>query len=288
MKLSKSASFANTAIVANVTYRMVGTYGVGILLGGVLFMTPVFRWNWLAMIAYVAFASILIGQTPTRRTVLLNLYAILFKKPIKMVVSDLSTTTTIGHGIREVILDEDTGQPIFKMSDGHFAWVFNITSGINQWSSDQDYHRQAVLVKNLFNVFEGGESLMIITKADADTGMLQLEEALNGEDNFDPNKRPDLARLSAQRKNLLHAVATRENGRSVQQYAVLKIKRKNINRTSKALRRASRIIRPATNPADVLLSAMALEGGVDLGEIANIETLEKGAGNIKRAGEDEE
>lgn len=281
MKLSKSASFSNTAIVANVTYRMVGTYGISIAAGAVLFMTPIFKWNWPAIIAYIAFCSILIGQTPTGRVVMLNMYAILLKKPIRMVVSDLSTTTTIGHGIREVILDDDTHEPIFRMNDNHYCWVFNVTSGINQWSNDKDYHRQNVMIKNLFNIFEAGESLMIITKSDADTGMLQLEKALEKEDNFDPVKNPDLAKLSAQRRNLLHAVATRENGRSVQQYAVLKIKRKNINRTRKALMRASRVMRPATNPIDVLLSAMALEGGVDLGEIGEVKDFQVVKGDEK-------
>ena len=69
--------------------------------------------------------------------------------------------------------------------------------------------------------------------------------------------------MSDTRKLLLHRVATQENGRSVQQYGILKIKKKNLNRCYKALRNSSRLIRPAEHPADVLLSTMGLEAGIE-------------------------
>ncbi len=263
MKLSQSTNFANTTMVGSVTYRDIGVYGLGIICGFLLFMTPLFRWNWPAIIAYIAFVSIVIGRTPTRRTVLLNLYSILFKKQIRMVVTDFSTNTTIGHGIREVIIDRDLDMPTFKMNDGHYCYVFNVTSGINRWSTDSDYKMQATMLKKLFNVFEGGEQFMIVTKNDQDTGMLQLEKELVNEEDFDAEKNPDYKRMSDTRKLLLHRVATQENGRSVQQYGILKIKKKNLNRCYKALRNSSRLIRPAEHPADVLLSTMGLEAGIE-------------------------
>ena len=103
MKITRQSSFANTAVVGNVTYRMVGTYGVAIGVGILLFMTPLFQWNIPAIIAYIALASIVVGQTPTHRTILTNVYGILLKKPVKMVVSDLSTLNTLGHGIKVII-----------------------------------------------------------------------------------------------------------------------------------------------------------------------------------------
>ena len=263
MRLSQSTNWSNTTIVGNVTYRDVGAYGISIALGIALFVTPLFKWNWPAMIAYVAFVSIIVGRTPTRRTVLLNLYNILFKKKVRMVVSDLTTNTTIGHGIREVIIDQDIDMPIFKMNDGHYCYVYNITSGINRWSTINDYETQAIMVKKIFKVFEGGEQLFIVTKNDMDTGMLQLRDALAKDSNFDPEKDPDIANMAQTRLTLLERVATQENGRSVQQYAILKIKKKNFNRCFKALQHSCRLIRPASNPIDIMLSAMGLEGGIE-------------------------
>lgn len=260
MKITRQGSFSNTAIVGNVTYRDVGTYGVSIVVGIAIFMTPIFKWNIPAIIAYVAFASIVVGQTPTKRTILTNLYGLLIKKPIRMVVSNLATLNTLGHGIKEIMFEDDVDVPIFKMNNNQYALVYNITSGLNQWSPDEEYMQQAKAVKSLFNTFEGGESLQIVTKADADTGMLKLEQALTELEDF---KGDDLAKLSGQRKILLHRVATQDVGRSVQQYAILKVKAKNVNRCVKALKKSSRIIRPASHPGDVLLSTMGLEAGTE-------------------------
>lgn len=260
MKITRQSTFANTAIAGNVTYRAVGTYGVGIVVGVILFMSPIFKWNIPAMIAYIALASIIVGQTPTKRTVLLNMYGVLFKKPLKMVVSELSTLTTFGHGIRDIIFEPDLDVPAFKMSNGQYALVYTITSGLNQWSSDSEYLMQANSVKTLFNTLEGSESLMIVTKADADTGMLQLEAQLEASEEYEGD---DLDKLSRDRRMLLHRVATQDVGRSVQQYAILRVKPKNVNRCVKALKKCSRIIRPATHPGDVLLATMGLEAGAE-------------------------
>lgn len=260
MKITRQGSFANTAVVGNVTYRMVGTYGVTIMVGLSLFMTPLFRWNIPAIIAYIAFASIVVGQTPTHRTILTNFYGILFKKPVKTVVSDLSTLNTLGHGIKVITFEDDLEVPVIKMYNNQYALVYNVTSGLTQWSTESDYQEQALRVKTLFNTLEGGESLMIVTKSDADTGMLQLETALSEMEDYEGD---DLKKLSEQRRQNLINVATRDAGRSVQQYAILKVKAKNVNRCLKALKKSCRIIRPASNPVDIILAAEGLEAGAE-------------------------
>lgn len=260
MKLTKSSGFGNTAIVGNVTYRMVGTYGVTIAIGVFLFTTSLFKWNISAIIAYIALASIVIGQTPTQRTIMTNLYGILLKKPVRQVVSVDTTLDRLGHGIRKIIFEDDLDVPAFKMFTGEYVLVYNVTSNLTQWSDRDDFDIQSNNIKRLFNILEGGEGFQIITKRDADTGMLQLAHYLKENESFDGE---DLALLSEQRRQLLHNVATKDIGRSVQQYAILKVKPNNVQRTRKALFKASRVISPATNPVDVLLSAMGLEAGVE-------------------------
>lgn len=260
MKLTKSSGFGNTSIVGNVTYRMVGTYGITIALGIFLFTTPLFRWNIPAIIAYIALASIVIGQTPTQRAIMWNLYGIVVKKPVRQVVSTITTIDRLGHGVKMIEFRDDLEVPAFKMIDGTYALVYNVTSGITQWSEAEEYQSQAEKIKTLFNILEGGEGLQIVTKKDSDTGMLQLAKHLEENESFEGD---DLQALSDYRRTLLRNVATHANGRSVQQYAILKVRYKNLNVTRKALSQASRVITPATNPVDVLLSAMGLEGGVE-------------------------
>ena len=95
-----------------------------------------------------------------------------------MVVSDLTTLNTFGHGVKVILFEDELEVPVFKLYNNQYALVYNITSGLTQWSPESDYQAQASTVKSLFNTLEGGESLMIVTKSDADTGMLQLEDAL--------------------------------------------------------------------------------------------------------------
>lgn len=260
MRLTKSSGFGNTAIVGNITYRMVGTYGITIILGLLLFNTALFNRNLFAIIAYIAFASIVVGQTPTKRAIIWNLYGITLKKPVRQVVSDLTTVDRLGHGVKKVEFQDDLEVPAFRMFDGTYALVYNVTSNITQWSEPEDYVTQAEKMKTLFNILDGGEGLQIVTKNDSDTGMLQLAKHLEENESFEGD---DLQAMSDHRRRLLHNVATHAVGRSVQQYAILKVKRNNLNVTRKALTQASRVITPATNPVDVLLSAMGLEGGVE-------------------------
>lgn len=266
MRLSKQSTFGNTALVGNITYRMVGTYFIVILLGILLFLTPLFKWNFLAMAAYIALALVIIGQTPTHRSLMLNLYGILFKKATPRVVTEYTTANTLYNGIRDVEMISDQQVPAFKMSNGNYALVYTLASSLSIWSSPEDYLRQALSLKPMFNIFEGGEGFMIVVKNDSDTGMLQLERYLEEKESFGPED-DDYAEMSKTRRDLLHRAATVRAGRSIQQYGILIVKSKNIQKTVKALSAANTHMRPASNPCDVLLAAMGLEGGVDIESI---------------------
>lgn len=262
MQVTKQGGFGNTTLIFGITWRRVGTLAITIVLGWLLWSTPIFNKNIFAIIAYIAFASICLGQTPTGRNIVTNIYGIVFKKPANMIVSEDMTVTTVGHGIQEVDLEhpELDAVPFRMAGTKNFALVYNITSGINYWSTEEEKKRQARSVKMLFNILEGGESLMIVEKQDNDTGMLKLREALLEKETFVGD---DLAEMARKRSALLYNAGTTEAGRSIQQYAILLVKPKNVNRTIKELKKTSRITRPATNPADVLFAAMGFEGGVE-------------------------
>lgn len=262
MHVTKQSGFGNTSLFGAVTIRHMLTLGLSILIGFFLMRTPLFKMNFFAMGAYIAFVSIILGQTPTGRNVMMNIYGVMFKKPVNMLVTEDMTTTTIGHGISEVILDDhDIDVKPFRIaSSRNIALVYNITSGINRWSTEAEKAQEMVGIKNLFNVLEGGESLMIVHKQNNDTGMLQLREDLLEKENFLGD---DLQAMSDRRAGLLHAAGTSEAGRSIQQYAILIVKPKNVINTTKRLRDAARIITPASNPASILFSVMGYEGGVE-------------------------
>lgn len=260
MILSKQSTLGNTPVFRNVTYRLLGSWIVVGLVGGVLFKTAVFRWNIPAILAYVALVSIVLGSTPTHRGLMSNLYGILFKKPQKGVLSQMATTTTMGYSIREVVEEPDLDIVAFKLNTGMYALVYNITSDINYWSDTDDYIRQASGIKSLFNVFEGGEAFMVIMKNDSDTGMLALEQTLEEKDVILGD---DYQAMSDRRRSLLHTAATSSVSRSIQQYGVLIVKPKNVKRTKAQLERSTRTMRAASHPGDILLSAMGFEGGVD-------------------------
>lgn len=260
MKLTKPSTAGNSIIGMGLTFRRFGIYLAILTIGLVLWTSPIFRGNWFAIIGYIAAGSIVAGETPTGRSMLGTAYGVVFKKPLKMVITDVTTVETIGHGIREVYNDPDVDAPLFKLHTGNVACVYTIMSGLNQWSESDDYVDQQVKLKALYNIFEEGESLLIVTKKDNDTGMLQLKDALDDYEDFEGD---DLYQMSQRRKQLLTIAATSSVSRSVQQYAILIVKPRNIHRTRKALRQACRVIRPATKPADVLLAAMGFEGGVN-------------------------
>lgn len=261
MQVTKQGGFGNTAIVGTITIRMAATLVLAVAVGVLLWQTSLFESNWIALIAYAAFANIVLGHTPTGRNLLTNLYGIVFKKPANMLVTEEMTTTTFGHGISNVdVTDPNVDTVPFRLSATKMvALVYNITSGIGYWSTEEEKVTQARNVKSLYNILEGGESLMIVEKQDNDTGMLKLREYLESQEKYEGD---DLAQMAKKRSQLLYNAGTTQAGRSIQQYAILCVKYKNINRTVNALKKTSRITRPATNPGDVVLSVMGFEGGV--------------------------
>lgn len=260
MQVTGQGGFGNTTIVGSITIRMAATLLLVIVLGFALWKSPLFHSNWPALCAYAALAHLLIGHTPTGRNLLTNLYGIVFKKPANMMVTEEMTTSTVGHGISEVDYNNpNLDVPAFRMAGTkNYALVYNITSGIGYWSTEEDKVMQARSVKSLFNMLEGGEGLVIVEKQDNDTGMLKLKKHLEAKEHLDS---PDLERMAEKRSQLLYNAGTSQAGRSIQQYAILLVKPKNVNRIVAALKKCSRITRPATNPADVLFAAMGFEGG---------------------------
>lgn len=260
MQVTKQGGFGNTAIIGTITIRMAATLLLTVVLGFVLWQTPLFQANWPAIFAYAAFANIIVGHTPTGRNILTNLYGIVFKKPANMMVTEEMTITTMGHGISEVDYNNpNLDVAAFRMAGTkNYALVYNITSGIGYWSTEDEKVTQARQVKSLFNMLEGGEGLVIVEKQDNDTGMLKLKTHLEAKEQIDSE---DLARMAKKRSQLLYNAGTSQAGVSVQQYAILLVKPKNVNRIVTALKKCSRVTRPATNPADVLFAAMGFEGG---------------------------
>lgn len=265
MQCVKTSGFGNTMIIGSISIRMAATIVIAILGGVALWQTEIFHANWVALAAYAVMANMLLGHTPTGRNMLTNIYGIVFKRPSNMTVTKDMAINTIGHGITEAdTISQGMDVIPFKMAGTkNFALVYSVTSEIGYWSSDEDKLNQARAVKSLYNILEGGESLVIIEKQDNDTGMLALKEYIEENETFEGN---DFAALSKRRKSLLQSAGTLTAGRSIQQYAVLLVKPKNVNRTVTALQKCCKTIRPATNPLDVLFAAMGFEGGELLGK----------------------
>lgn len=265
MRCVKTGGFSNTMIIGTVSIRMAATLLLAVLGAVGLWHTQIFHANWVALAAYAAMVNLVLGHTPTGRNMLTNIYGIVFKAPATMMVTEDMAVNTIGHGIAEAdTLSQGLDVIPFKMSGTkNFALVYSITSGIGYWSSERDKVDQAVAVKSLYNILEGGESLMIVEKQDNDTGMLALKDYIEENETFEGD---DFAALSDRRKELLTSAGTLAAGRSIQQYAILMVKPKNVNRTVAALRKCCKTIRPATHPLDVLFAAMGFEAGEDLGK----------------------
>lgn len=262
MQVTKQGGFGNTALIGTVTLRTAATLALSVLVGWLLWQSPLFAGNWPALIAYIAFANLVLGHTPTGRNLLTNIYGIVFKKPANMLVTEDMTATTIGHGI----LEADDGVrgldavPFRMAGTKNYALVYSITSGIGYWSTEDEKVAQARTIRSLYNILEGGESLQIVEKQDNDTGMLKLASYLAEHEDFTGD---DLARMSKKRGTLLYNAGTSDAARSIQQYAILMVKPRNVNRTVAALKKTSRITRPATDPLDVLFSVMGFEGGCE-------------------------
>lgn len=264
MQCVKTGGFGNTMIVGAVSIRMAATIILAILGAVGLWHTEIFHANWIALAGYAAFVNILLGHTPTGRNMLTNIYGIVFKSPANMMVTKDMAVNTIGHGISEAdTVSQGLDVIPFKMSGTkNFALVYSVTSNIGYWSSEADKIDQARAVKNLYNILEGGESLVIMEKQDNDTGMLSLRDHLKENEQFEGS---DFEAMSERRLSLLESAGTLAAGRSIQQYAILLVKPKNVNRTVTALRKCCKTMRPATCPLDVLFAGMGFEGGELLG-----------------------
>lgn len=269
MQCVKTSGFANTMIIGSVSIRTAITVIIGVLGAVALWKVPLFHdeemgVNWLAYAAYLALVYLLLGRTPTGRNLLTNLYGIVFKAPQRQAVTVDMAVNTIYHGIAEAdTMVQGLDVVPFKLAGTkNLALVYAVTSNIGYWSTDDDKIEQARAVKSLYNILEGGESLVVMEKQDNDTGMLALRDYLEENEDFEGD---DLAALSERRLSLLESAGTFAAGRSIQQYAVLLVKPKNVNRTVTALRKCCKTMRPATHPLDVLFAAMGYEGGEDLG-----------------------
>lgn len=268
MKITKQLRWYDIPFMGNFTAKRVGFLFLFIGIGIMLMFTAVFRFNWLALLAYVLFVLLLADRTPTGRSMLLNLYGIIFRKPVKMVVTNHSTLNTIGHGIKFIETIDGVDAPAIGMIDGNVKLVYVVTSGINQWSTREDYIEQALGIKALYNIFDGSEGCSIIRKEDLDTGMLQLKEYFEYVENYEGE---DLERMSKKRRSLLEVAGTNTVGSSTQQYFILTVKKKNAKRCVAALKKSMRICRPASYPVDIILAAQAFEGGLGI----DVEKAEK-------------
>lgn len=265
MQCVKTGGFGNTMIIGAVSIRMAATLIIAVLGAVALWQNPIFHANWVALAAYAALVNLVLGHTPTGRNMLTNIYGIVFKHPANMMVTKDMAVNTIGHGIVEAdIVSQGVDVVPFKMAGTkNFALVFSVTSGIGYWSSDEDKIEQARAVKSLYNILEGRESLIITEKQDNDTGMLALHDYIKENEQFEGG---DFAAMSQRRLGLLKSAGTLAAGRSIQQYAILIVKPKNVNRTVTALKKCCKTIRPATHPLDVLFATMGFEGGELLGK----------------------
>lgn len=258
MKLTKPATFGNTQLAFNISFRKAGLLVIIFMFGLILWRSPLFAGNIFAIIGYIAVAVIIVGETPTHRGMLTNAYGVLFRKPLKMAMTQETTMDTFGHGISEVEHIEGIEVPLFKTGGGFVFLVYTVTSGINWWSNEHEYEWLHQKMNILFNIFEEGETWTLVTKTDNDTGMAQLIDMLEECEQWEGD---DFARMSEHRKGFLHSVVNGSNAKSQQQHVILMVKRKNIQRTVNAMKDACRIVRPATNPGDILLAAMGFEGG---------------------------
>ena len=81
MWITRKYGFGNATFIGDWTYRTIANYLLVILGAWFIFRMPVFAWNWLVIVGYAALASIVIGETPTKRNTLTNVYGIVARKP---------------------------------------------------------------------------------------------------------------------------------------------------------------------------------------------------------------
>lgn len=269
MWLTRKYGFGNATVFGEWTWRTVGSYIVVGLGAWFIFRMPVFAWNWLVILGYIALCSILIGETPTKRNTLTNAYGIVARKPLRKVVTDHATTTTIGNGISEVIQVDGVDVPVIRANSTHYVLIYTITSNIGHWTSFEEQQAEAVKRQAVFTSLQPGERIGIIVSEDVDTGLLSLADA-HRRDDYTPNA--ELERMSRRR---IANIDNKADGsaKSYQQHIALYLKQENIRTVLQTLRHCVRTMRPANNPVDIWLSASGFEGGVLVDE--TIETNER-------------
>ena len=269
MWLTRKYGFGNATVFGEWTWRTVGSYIVVGLGAWFIFRMPVFAWNWLVILGYIALCSILIGETPTKRNTLMNAYGIVARKPLRKVVTDHATTTTIGNGISEVIQVDGVDVPVIRANSTHYVLIYTITSNIGHWTSFEEQQAEAVKRQAVFTSLQPGERIGIIVSEDVDTGLLSLADA-HRRDDYTPNA--ELERMSRRR---IANIDNKADGsaKSYQQHIALYLKQENIRTVLQTLRHCVRTMRPANNPVDIWLSASGFEGGVLVDE--TIETNER-------------
>ena len=269
MWLTRKYGFGNATVFGEWTWRTVGSYIVVGLGAWFIFRMPVFAWNWLVILGYIALCSILIGETPTKRNTLTNAYGIVARKPLRKVVTDHATTTTIGNGISEVIQVDGVDVPVIRANSTHYVLIYTITSNIGHRTSFEEQQAEAVKRQAVFTSLQPGERIGIIVSEDVDTGLLSLADA-HRRDDYTPNA--ELERMSRRR---IANIDNKADGsaKSYQQHIALYLKQENIRTVLQTLRHCVRTMRPANNPVDIWLSASGFEGGVLVDE--TIETNER-------------
>lgn len=262
MWLTRKYGFGNATVFGEWTWRTVGSYIVVLLGAWFIFRMPVFAWNWLVILGYIALCSILIGETPTKRNTLTNAYGIVARKPLRKVVTDHATTATIGNGISEVIQIDGLDVPVIRANSSHYVLIYTITSNIGHWTSFEEQQAEAVKRQAVFTSLQPGERVGIIVSEDVDTGLLALADA-HRRDDYTPN--PELEHMSRRR---IANIDTKADGsaKSYQQHIALYLKQENIRTVLQTLRHCVRTMRPANNPIDIWLSASGFEGGVRVDE----------------------
>ena len=215
------------------------------------------------IVGYAALASIVIGETPTKRNTLTNVYGIVARKPLRKVVTDYATVNTIGNGIAEVLTVEGINMPILRTHNGYYVLIYTVTSHIGNWASMEELLAQSDDMQTVFTAMRPGERLQIVIAEDVDTGLLALAD--NHRKN-DVITSPELEALSQRR---ITSIDTKADGqaRSYQQNVMLYVNPDNVRVVVQSLRECTRTMRPANNPVDVWLTASGFEGGVRVDEI---------------------
>lgn len=239
-----------------------------IFLGFAIFKSPFFAWNIPALLAYIAFVSILISTTPTQRGVLPRIWSILRnKKRQSIICKDVTLTSIAGSGfnIKEVDMDNE-GQSGFRFmmmksrTDGLWYIPLSVSGMANYWTSNADLEAHNMEVKACMNLLDGGEKWYDVNMRDLNVVMIDLAEELRTQTSGDD----EIDQLTYQRHiNLRYAGS--EAHKTLQQYVVLGLKKKSIGKVIGQLNRVYKLSVP-NYPVDVVLAAMGNGAGLYLEE----------------------